>query len=80
MEKIWKNIGKEVWPYVKTSKNLAVVVAVVGTGETFLKLFNEHFLYNNESEWPSREFIIAKVDEIEEKSKRECILISKVES
>ena len=52
-----------------------------------MKLFNENvwrygaeFLYGDECEWPSQEFIISKVDEMEEKSKGECILILKVET
>ena len=52
-----------------------------------MKLFNENvyrfgakLLYNNESDWPSEEFIISKVNEMKEKSNGECILISKVET
>lgn len=79
MEKIRKNVGKDIWSYVKMNENLADI----RTREKSLRSFNEivrygygaEFLYNNEPEWPSQEFIISKVDEIEEKSNGECILI-----
>ena len=52
-----------------------------------MKLFYENvrrhgaeFLFNNESEWPPQEVIISNVDEMKEKSNRECILISTVET
>ena len=82
-EKIRKNVGKDVWRYVKTNEN----PVDIGTREKSLKLFNENvwrygteFLYSDECEWLSQEFIISKVDEMEEKSKGECILILKVET
>ena len=72
VEKIRKNVGKEICSYVKMNENLADI----RTREKSLRSFNEidrygygaEFLYNNESEWLSKEFIISKVDEIEEKS------------
>ena len=83
MEKIRKNVGKDVWRYVKNNKN----PADIGTREKSWKLFNENvwrygeeFLYNNESEWPPQEFIILKVNERKKKSYGECTLISKVET
>ena len=84
VEKIRKNVGKDVWWYVKTNKN----PADIGTREKSWKLLNENvwkygaeFLYNNESQWPPQEFIISKVDdEMKKKSNRECILTSKVET
>ena len=82
MEKLRKNVGKDVWWYVKTNEN----PADISTREKSLKLFNENiwrygqeFLYNK-SEWPSQEFIVLKVDEMEGKNDRECILTSKVET
>lgn len=71
MEKIRKNVGKDVWWFVKMNEN----PTDIDTREKFLKLLNENvwrygaeFLYDNVSEWPLQEFIISKVDEMEEKS------------
>ena len=38
VEKIQKNVGKDIWRYVKTNEN----PADIGTREKSLKLFNEN--------------------------------------
>ena len=42
--------------------------------------YGAKFLYENKSEWPSLEFIISKVNEMEKKSNGECILMPKAET
>ena len=71
---------------MKFNQNSAVIPDI-GTREKSLKFFNRNvwrydaeFLYNNESEWLPQGFIISKVNEMKQKSNRECILISKVET
>ena len=77
----------------KMNKNLAYIgtmerslnLFMIGTRKKSLKLCKENvwygaeFLFNDESKWLSQEFITSKVDEIEEKSDEEYMLILRVE-